>query len=81
MIMIAVFAKYPAGHHRHKVWPDWHVFANHVFDPSKPGIDDEISKVCQIARRLGAEVRVGRVDPSEDVSVLQTKEARDGHKE
>lgn len=68
--MIAVFAKYPAGHHRHKVNPDWHVFANQVFDPSKPGVDDEISKLSSIARMKGAEVRIGKVDPFGDTKVL-----------
>lgn len=61
--MIAVFAKYPAGHHRHKVNPEWHVFGNQIFDPSKPGVDDEIRTLCEVARNKGAEIRVERFDP------------------
>ena len=74
--MIAVFAKYPAGHHRHKVNPDWHVFGDRLFDPSTPGVDNEISKLRAIAQTKGADVRIGNVRNKN-----KYKEAQDGHKE
>jgi hypothetical protein len=58
---IAVMVKYPAGHHRHAVEPEWHAWGGSVFAPNQPDLDNQISLITKLARRLGCQVRIQRV--------------------
>ena len=37
---IAVMVRYPPGHHRHAVEPDWHIWGESVFEPDDPYLDE-----------------------------------------
>lgn len=59
---IAVMVKYPPGHYRHAVEPDWHIWGESVFEVDDPNLDDKVSLISRLARRLGCQVRIQRVN-------------------
>jgi len=63
--LLAVFAKYPAGHHRHAVNPDWHAFGGVLFHTDDPTIDASMSRLARLAKYHGAEVRMRHAKPTD----------------
>ena len=59
---LAVMVKYPPTHHRHCVEPDWHEWGGAIFEPNQPDLDRNISLITKLAKRLGCQVRIQRVN-------------------
>ena len=65
---IVVLAKYPAGHHRDKLNPNWHAYADNKLDPSDPELNDKVTMLRTIALMSGAKVRIGRLEANQSIS-------------
>ena len=59
-MMMQVFVKYPAGHHRAIVAPGWTAWGDREVDCTRAGGDREIQRMADAARRQGCKVRIAR---------------------